>query len=210
MQTLLAYCTLVHMARTSPHSTTSVLTPIQGKVLDVFLQCAADGKPPPTYAELSQTFGWRSRNAAKGHVLALKRKGALLAALEGLARGITIPSPVVHRTPLIERVGQRRVGLIPIPPYLVPESGILFAFNQPDDRLAREGVLAGDLVLVGHQDVPVEPRLTVVTENGRPVAVSPSRTRRRGTRGVVVAITRSHAARAMRAMNDILEADSRK
>jgi len=208
MQALLPYCTLVHMATTSARSTTLGLTPIQGKVLEVFKQRAADGKPPPTYAELSRTFGWRSRNAAKGHVVALKRKGALRAALEGLARGIALPSPVVHRTPLVERVGQRPVDLIPIPPYLVPESGVLFAFNQPDDRLAREGVLAGDLVMVGNRNVPVEPRLTVVTENGRPVAVSPSRTRHRQTRGVVVAITRSHAARALRAMSDILEADS--
>lgn len=174
------------------------LTPPQAKVLDIFRRRAAAGEPPPTYAEIARECGWSSRNAAKQHVLALKRKGALKAVAPGLARGTSTGEQIVYRTKLIDSLDDPRGAIdLPIPPFLLPEQGLLFAFHQTDDRLASAGVLADDLILVGTKATPVKPKHIVVSEKGTPVAVEDSPAARRRAVGVVVASIRSQAAAAL-------------
>ena len=173
------------------------LTPIQRKVLEVFERRAAAGEPPPTYGELSFVFGWKSRNAAKQHVIALTRKGLLKANVEGVARGSYLGEQIAYRTQLIDRLDKPGGVDLLIPTYILPEEGVLFGFNQPDDRLALAGVLQADIILVGPKTTPVKPRLLVVSERGLPVAVKDSPAARRRAVGVVVASIRSQAAAAL-------------
>ena len=51
------------------------LTPNQANVLMFIACCVREDGFPPTQAEISDHFGWRSVNAATEVLLALKRKG---------------------------------------------------------------------------------------------------------------------------------------
>jgi repressor LexA len=68
------------------------LTPTQTRVLSYIRQCIAQGMPP-TRSEISRHFGWRSPNAAEGHIKALCRKGVLAMTVPGASRGIRLIEP---------------------------------------------------------------------------------------------------------------------
>lgn len=54
-----------------------MLTKAQRSVLDAFQDAASTGAAPPTLRELCSRFGWSSTAAARDHLKALVRKGAL-------------------------------------------------------------------------------------------------------------------------------------
>lgn len=169
-------------------------TPRQQAVLELFQKKAAAGEPPPTYGEIAAEFGWKSRNAAKRHVLELIRKGLLKSAVAGAPRGTSLAAPLVNRTHLIERLDGPSVIDLAVPPYMMPEQGIVFAFHQPNADLAEHHILENDLVFVAPKDTPVEVRLEVVGREGRPIVLPPG-TRRRGRLvGVVVGTMRYYGA----------------
>ena len=64
------------------------LTQAQERVLGYVEKCIDNGLPP-TYAEISKRFGWKSPNAAVEHLKALERKGCIKL-LEGKKRGIKL------------------------------------------------------------------------------------------------------------------------
>jgi repressor LexA len=77
------------------------LTERQKEILQVIQSLMEEKGVPPTRVELARAAGFKSPNAAEGHLRALARKG-IIALLPGAARGIRITdppkSPVVRRT----------------------------------------------------------------------------------------------------------------
>lgn len=85
------------------------LTPRQGEILDFIRDAVKRTGMPPTRAEISTQFGFRSPNAAEEHLRALARKGAIEIA-SGTARGIQLAEQIsgamqsIVALPLIGRV----------------------------------------------------------------------------------------------------------
>ncbi len=83
----------------------TTLTHRQSAVLQFIQDFSAAHGMPPTQAEIATALGFRSRNAAKDHLQALARKGAI-ELLPGSSRGIRLqgPAPTDFSLPLIGRV----------------------------------------------------------------------------------------------------------
>lgn len=73
------------------------VTPLQRKVITFikFHLAAQKGrvKRPPTHRQISQHFGWASRNAADNHLKALVKKGLLSRDENGRLMPVTPPKP---------------------------------------------------------------------------------------------------------------------
>lgn len=188
-------CTTVHYSPQAMPNTAS-LTPRQNDVLSLFKERARANKPPPTYAEIAKRFRWRSRNAAKRHVLELIRKGVLNQDPRAVARGTSLAEPLEQMTPVLDSLAGNPVTHIPVPTYMLPEQGVLFVFQMPDDRMKPHAILENDLIFVGPAETPVTPRFLVVSEKGVPVVVTEAAAHRKKVLGVVVGVMRSPAALA--------------
>lgn len=70
----------------------SQLTPRQREILDFITNTLALEGRPPTRVEVCAAFGFRSPNAAEGHLRALAAKGVIQID-QGRARGIRLPEP---------------------------------------------------------------------------------------------------------------------
>jgi repressor LexA len=71
------------------------LTPRQAQIHRLIQQAIAETGAPPTRAEIAQTLGFRSANAAEEHLQALARKG-VIELVSGTSRGIRLrqrPAP---------------------------------------------------------------------------------------------------------------------
>ncbi|MGL5948284.1 MAG: transcriptional repressor LexA [Aeromonas sp.] len=82
------------------------LTPRQTEVLALIKQKMSETGMPPTRAEIAQTLGFKSANAAEEHLKALAKKGAI-EMIPGTSRGIRLllEEPLVEEgLPLIGRV----------------------------------------------------------------------------------------------------------
>ena len=80
------------------------LTARQSEILDVIIASVKETGFPPTRAEIAQTFGFRSANAAEDHLRALERKGYILI-LPGSSRGIQVIDMIEHKgIPVVGRV----------------------------------------------------------------------------------------------------------
>jgi len=77
------------------------LTPRQAEILALIRDAIESTGYPPTRAEISQAFGFRSPNAAEEHLRALARKG-VIHIQDGAARGIRLTESL--GIPLIGRV----------------------------------------------------------------------------------------------------------
>ena len=69
------------------------LTPRQKEILQLIYDIIDDTGMPPTRAEIAQHFGFKSANAAKEHLKALQKKGAI-ELVPGASRGIRLPDAV--------------------------------------------------------------------------------------------------------------------
>jgi repressor LexA len=67
----------------------SKLTPRQSEILELIREFVANTGFPPTQAEIADQLGFRSANAAKDHLRALERKGAI-ELIPGSSRGIRL------------------------------------------------------------------------------------------------------------------------
>jgi repressor LexA len=130
------------------------LTARQGQILQLisdFLQATGF---PPTRAEIAQTLGFRSANAAEEHLRALERKG-YIDMLPGASRGIRLREnmgiPVIGRvsagSPIFaEQHVQGRYQLDPA--LFKPRADYLLKVRGMSMRDA--GILDGDLLAVHH------------------------------------------------------------
>ena len=65
------------------------LTVPQSKLMDYLRDYQRENQSPPTRAEISAHFEWKSANAAEEHLRAIEKKG-LIRLVPGRARGILI------------------------------------------------------------------------------------------------------------------------
>jgi repressor LexA len=142
---------------------TLALTTRQSEILEFIRDSVKRTGMPPTRAEISTTFGFRSPNAAEEHLRALARKGAIEIA-SGTARGIQLAEQIsgamqsIIALPLIGRVAAGSPILavenveknLPVDPSM---------FNPKADYLLKVkgtsmqdiGILDGDLLAVHSQ-----------------------------------------------------------
>jgi repressor LexA len=154
------------------------LTPRQNEVLSLIQRVIKDTGMPPTRAEIADTLGFRSANAAEEHLRALQRKGAI-ELLPGTSRGIRL------KDSLREQLGLPLVGRVAAGEPILAEERIegryqidtdLF-FAKPDYLLRVHGmsmrdagILDGDLVVV-HRSTEVRNRQIVVARLENEVTV---------------------------------------
>ncbi len=157
------------------------LTPRQQQILQLIRDRIADTGMPPTRAEIADTFGFRSANAAEDHLKALARKGAI-ELLAGSSRGIRLREP--EGLPLIGRVAAGQPLLAQehieehhkIDPLLFhPQADYLLRVHGMSMRDI--GIIDGDLLAV-HQSPVAQNDQIVVARIGDEVTVK--RFRQRG------------------------------
>ena len=128
-----------------------MLTRRQTEVLDFIRQFAESELMPPTLHEIAKGMGFSSDNAARDHVRALARKGAI-DLVEGTSRGIRLRDAGI---PLICRVaaGSPILAAENVEKRIQTQSG-LFS-EQPDyflrvvgESMRDAGIMDGDLLAV--------------------------------------------------------------
>jgi repressor LexA len=165
----------------------SNLTARQEQVLQLIKSYAEETGYPPTRAEIAQSLGFKSANAAEEHIKALAKKGAL-EIIPGASRGIRLPESQ-NGIPIVGRVaaGSPILAQEHIEDYCnIPHS----FFSPPADFLLRvngmsmkdAGILDGDLLAVQRTDQARNGQI-VVARIGEEVTVK--RYKRVGNRAVI-------------------------
>lgn len=131
----------------------STLTDRQAEILNLIRTAIEDAGMPPTRAEIAQTLGFRSANAAEEHLRALARKG-MIELVPGASRGIRLLEedlglPVVGRVAagypiLAEQNIERHYRMDPA--MFQPRAHYLLKVQGMSMRDA--GILDGDLLAV--------------------------------------------------------------
>ena len=139
------------------------LTSRQSEILDFIRETVKRTGMPPTRAEISTQFGFRSPNAAEEHLRALARKGAIEIA-SGTARGIQLAEQIsgvmqsIMAVPLIGRVAagspilaeQNVERNLPVDPEMFrPKADYLLKVKGLS--MKDIGILDGDLLAVHSQ-----------------------------------------------------------
>jgi repressor LexA len=158
------------------------LTARQAEILELIRSYIAEEGCPPTRAEIADTLGFRSANAAEDHLRALERKG-VIELVPGASRGIRLLEedyglPVVGRVAAGEPIlAEQNIEdycqvepdtFHPIADYLLRVRG---------DSMRDIGILNGDLLAV-HRTTQAENGQVVVARLGDEVTVK--RFRQRG------------------------------
>lgn len=132
----------------------SDLTPRQAEILELIRDSIESQGMPPTRAEIAQELGFKSANAAEGHLRALARKG-VLELLPGSSRGIRLIEEHGPGLPIVGRVAaghpilaQQNVEThVPLDPSMFkPKAHYLLRVQGMSMRDA--GILDGDLLAV--------------------------------------------------------------
>ncbi len=160
------------------------LTQRQQQILDFIRDVVVDTGMPPTRAEISAAFGFRSPNAAEGHLRALARKGAI-DLLPGSSRGIQLRdeprglpvvghvaagAPILAQEYIEDYIQLERNLFQPTADYLLRVHG---------QSMQNAGILDGDLLAV-HRTSQVRSGQIVVARLGDEVTVKRfKRTRQR-------------------------------
>lgn len=134
------------------------LTKRQAEVLDVVQTYIDEMGTPPTQAEIAQTMGFSSKNAARDHLLALEKKGYIK--IHGdKNRAIQILSPANDEVPLIGHVaaGQPIEAIENIDRMLPVPKGLFvkrptFLLRVRGDSMKNVGILDGDIIAVKKTD----------------------------------------------------------
>ena len=147
------------------------LTTRQQQVLDVIKECLEETGYPPTRAEIAQTLGFKSANAAEEHLKALARKGAI-EMIPGASRGIRLSQ--VERD--LEALGLPIIGRVAAgSPVLAQEHiddhcqlpGNFFSpsadylLQVTGDSMINAGIFDGDLLAVHSTPVARENQIVV-------------------------------------------------
>jgi len=147
------------------------LTTRQQQVLDVIKECLEETGYPPTRAEIAQTLGFKSANAAEEHLKALARKGAI-EMIPGASRGIRLSQ--VERD--LETLGLPIIGRVAAgSPVLAQEHiedhcqlpGNFFSpsadylLQVTGDSMINAGIFDGDLLAVHSTPLASENQIVV-------------------------------------------------
>ncbi len=140
------------------------LTKTQGKVLDFIKAYMKKNKLPPTYEEIADNFGYKSKNAVESHLQALQRKG-VIQRIQKKARGILLSEDAdeERKKYLIPIVGTIAAGEPILAEQNISEyldmykifytDSEIFALNVKGDSMINAGIFNGDLVVVKKQPV---------------------------------------------------------
>ena len=128
------------------------LTQRQQQVLDIVREHIDRTGYPPTRADIAQTLGFKSANAAEEHLKALARKGAI-EIIAGASRGIRLPEsagiPIVGRVaagnPILAE--ENIEDYCDLPPNFFKPGADYFLVVHGDSMVAA-GILDGDLLAV--------------------------------------------------------------
>ena len=158
------------------------LTTRQAEILDFIRDTVKGTGMPPTRAEISTMFGFRSPNAAEEHLRALERKGAI-GISSGIARGIQLAEQIagtmqsIIALPLIGRVAagspilaeQNVEKNVPVDPTMFkPKADYLLKVRG--ESMRDIGILDGDLLAV-HAQPEARSGQVVVARLGNEVTV---------------------------------------
>ena len=128
------------------------LTPRQQEILDFIRRHLETRGAPPTRAEISEAFGFRSPNAAETHLRTLARKG-YIEILPGASRGIRLTDEA--GLPLVGRVaaGEPILAEENIEEYVQVDPGLFhpradYLLRVRGDSMIGVGILDGDLLAV--------------------------------------------------------------
>jgi repressor LexA len=147
------------------------LTKAQQAIYMEFVRRAEAGQPPPSHRELMSRFGWKSPAAARKHIAALVKKGALK--LEpGASRGAHLQDPLPGKVALIEELDRngwpkKTIQVIPLPVQLHPGDPAV-AFSVTDHRLRSVGLRTSDLAIATLKPPTEKDELVLVAEGGKP------------------------------------------
>jgi repressor LexA len=128
------------------------LTQRQQQVLDLIRQYIDDTGYPPTRADIAQSLGFKSANAAEEHLKALARKGAI-EMIAGTSRGIRLPQssgiPIVGRVaagdPILAEAHIEDYCSLPSS-FFKPHAD--YFLTVQGDSMIDVGILDGDLLAV--------------------------------------------------------------
>jgi len=158
------------------------LTARQAEILELIRGYVAEEGCPPTRAEIADTLGFRSPNAAEDHLRALERKG-YIELVPGASRGIRLLEED-YGLPVVGRVaaGEPILAEQNIEDYCQVEPdtfrpGADFLLRVRGDSMRDIGILDGDLLAV-HRTAHAENGQVVVARLGDEVTVK--RFRQRG------------------------------
>jgi repressor LexA len=128
------------------------LTARQAEIFEFIKDHIEETGFPPTRAEIADTFGFRSVNAAEDHLKALERKG-VLEILPGTSRGLRLL--IEKGIPVVGKVaaGTELLDSGNIESYLEIDTRIFkpratFAVKMPDMSLAFAGIFAKDVLVM--------------------------------------------------------------
>ncbi len=152
------------------------LTARQEQVLQLIRDAISDTGYPPTRAEIAQSLGFKSANAAEEHLKALAKKGAI-EMVAGASRGIRLAEAANDGIPVVGRVaaGNPILAEENIEDYCEMPAGF---FRPHADYLLRVqgmsmkdiGILDGDLLAV-HKTTQASNGQIVVARIGEEVTV---------------------------------------
>jgi repressor LexA len=141
------------------------LTDKQSKIRDFICESQMEKGYPPTQAEISDHFGFRSLNAVRAHLLLIEKKG-YIHLNGGKARGIqlaSLPAQAIQQQensiPLLGSIAagvpiwaeQNFKGYLPIPPVLFG-GGEVFALRVLGDSMTGAGIRNGDIAVIQRTD----------------------------------------------------------
>ncbi|MGB5472797.1 MAG: transcriptional repressor LexA [Gammaproteobacteria bacterium] len=160
----------------------NTLTARQAEILELIRDYVTEEGCPPTRAEIADTLGFRSPNAAEDHLRALERKG-YIELVPGASRGIRLLEED-YGLPVVGRVaaGEPILAEQNIEDYCQVEPrtfhpGADYLLRVRGDSMRDIGILDGDLLAV-HRTAHVENGQVVVARVGDDVTVK--RFRQRG------------------------------
>ena len=154
------------------------LTKAQQRVLDVIQESIRHEGRPPTRAEIADTLGFRSVNAAESHLRALERRGAIKLQ-GGASRGIQCLVPTDDRPesdmglPVIGKVAAGAPidsvanveTTVPVQPDLFPDKPD-YLLRVQGDSMTGVGILDGDLLAVKKSNTATSGDLVVARLEG--------------------------------------------
>lgn len=137
------------------------LTKAQDRVLTFIKTYMKKNKLPPTYEEIADNFGFKSKNSVETHLHALERKG-VINRIEKKSRGIRLSNSLQedkeHLIPLVGTVaaGSPILAEENISEYLdlykiFYSNSEIFALNVKGDSMIKAGIMDGDMVVVQKQ-----------------------------------------------------------
>ena len=159
-----------------------LLTARQQQIFDLIKDNLEETGYPPTRAEIAQTLGFRSANAAEDHLRALARKG-VIEMIPGASRGIRVVQQF-NGIPIVGRVaaGEPILAEQNIEDYQeMPSSSFHphadYFLRVQGDSMIDVGIFDGDLLAVHQQPTAENQQIVVARVDGEVTVKRLKRTR---------------------------------